>query len=203
LRVFTDPSTGFSTSDVRDAQDQIVQFTSRGDLIWGADGTRFPGYVVTYENYIPCGPCDGWFEVRFGTQAGERRAYLTVDYGHDNPGTLVDLEVAGGALVVNRTSVFPPGTYTLSGVVSEITPSGPLPVADAHVYRGYGSGWQSASTDANGFYEIHGLYDRMDTVAVAKDGYNNHETRVEVAGNTRFDVLLSRVSTAGVGPGSR
>jgi hypothetical protein len=26
------------------------------------------------------------FEVRFGSENGERRAYLTIDYGHDNPG---------------------------------------------------------------------------------------------------------------------
>ena len=49
------------------------------------------------------------FEVRFGTRDGERRAYLTVDYVHWNPGTLVDVEVAGGALVVTETDEYPPG----------------------------------------------------------------------------------------------
>ena len=44
---------------------------------------------------------------RFGTKDGERRAYLTADYGHENPGTLVDVDVVGGALFVKRLSVFP------------------------------------------------------------------------------------------------
>ena len=50
------------------------------------------------------------FEVRFGDEGRRARAYLTADYGHDNPGTLVDVEVSQGALVVNRTLVFPPGS---------------------------------------------------------------------------------------------
>ena len=36
--------TGFATSDLRDAQDQIVQLNSANELIWAADGTRLPGY---------------------------------------------------------------------------------------------------------------------------------------------------------------
>ena len=44
------------------------------------------------------------FVVRFGIKDGKRRAYVTVDYGHDNPGTLVDVEVANAALVVTQTN---------------------------------------------------------------------------------------------------
>ena len=43
LTVFTDPATGFSTTDLRDVQEQIVQLSSIGELIWTADGTRLPG----------------------------------------------------------------------------------------------------------------------------------------------------------------
>src|SRR5437867_2192075 len=46
LALFTDPASGFSTSDVRDAQDEIVQFTTDGELVWTADGTRFSEYFV-------------------------------------------------------------------------------------------------------------------------------------------------------------
>jgi len=44
---------------------------------------------------------------------------MTADVGHSNPGTVVDLEIAGSALVVSWTDLFPPGTYTLSGVVTK------------------------------------------------------------------------------------
>lgn len=105
-------------SDLRDVQEQILHFIA-GDLIWTADGTRLSGYQLSSNDfgdgprYFISGaicPEGCAFEVRFGTNDGERRAYLTVDYGHENPGTVVDVEVAAGALVVTQTSVFPPGT---------------------------------------------------------------------------------------------
>src|SRR5204862_3552788 len=48
LMVFIDTASGFSTSDVHDAQDQMVQFSRAGELIWTADGTRFPGWGGDY-----------------------------------------------------------------------------------------------------------------------------------------------------------
>jgi hypothetical protein len=192
LRAFTDPATGFSTSDLRDAQDEIVQFNTANELIWAADGTHLPGYKLAASTYVECGPCAGWFEVRFGTKDGERRAYLTVDYGHDNPGSLIDLDVVGGALVARRSNVFPPGTYTLSGAITERTPTGSVPLEGVEVSRGYATGWIGATTDKNGFYEVHGLYDRTDVVSASKDGYERQETLVTVNGDTRFDMQLVR-----------
>ena len=110
----------------RRCSDQIVQVNTANELIWTADGTRLPGYRIgggyrleAQHQFIEGKICaDGCaFEVRFGTEDGERRAYLTVDYGHDNPGTVVDVEVAGGELLVTQTDVYPPGSPTLSGVV--------------------------------------------------------------------------------------
>lgn len=111
--VFTDPVSGFSTSNVRDVQEQIVQFNTAGELIWTADGTRFPGYpvngnVVLADRVFPwCRP-----QVHFGTKGGERRAYLLWgdDYNHYYPGTVVDIEVVGGQLVITETKVPVPGT---------------------------------------------------------------------------------------------
>jgi hypothetical protein len=198
--VFTDSATGFSTTDLRDVQEQIVQLSSMGDLIWTADGTRLPGYRVTHptadgkvlfvEGKICPEGCA--FEVRFGTRDGERRAYLTVDYVHWNPGTLVDVEVAGGALVVTETGVYPPGSLTLSGVVSEMTPKGQAPVEGAEVWRLAGYGWRFATTDENGLYRIQGLYDGTDRVVTSKDGYLKQETAVTIHGDTRYDVELVR-----------
>jgi hypothetical protein len=111
LAVFLDRETGYTTSDVHDAQDQIVRFTDTGDLIWSAGGQRFPGYiadgqVVTAERV--CAGC--YFLVRFGSRGGEPRAYLTfagADANGQTP-TVLDVEVAEGQLAVSATRVTVP-----------------------------------------------------------------------------------------------
>ena len=113
LVVFTDPASGFSTADVRDVHDQISRLNTAGELIWIADGTRFPGLpvkgnLITYDKTRFLS-----FQVRFGTKNGEQRAYLTWydDLNHYYPGTIVDIEVdAYGHLTVAETNVPLPGT---------------------------------------------------------------------------------------------
>jgi hypothetical protein len=200
LMVFTEKASGFATTDLRDVQEQILQFIA-GEVIWKADGTRLSGYRIDSHDF-GAGPvyfiagkicAEGCaLEVRFGTRDGERRAYLTADYGHDNPGTLVDVEVVAGALVATRTNVFPPGTFTLSGVVTEMTPAGPAPVEGAWVDRGMTTGSQGASTDKNGFYSILGMYNGTGAVAVGKTGYKTEQRDVSINGDTRFDIQLVR-----------
>src|SRR5437016_5894147 len=82
LVVFTDPSSGFSTSDLRDAQDHIVQFNTANELIWPADETRLSGYKVEQQFWGVHGDPDQYeyqiggkicaegcvFVVRFGTR---------------------------------------------------------------------------------------------------------------------------------------
>ena len=202
LRAFVESSSGFSTTDVRDADDQVIQINSANELIWTPDGTRLMGYgvrtfqgthgVVTYIEGSICGGCDA-FEVRFGTAGGQRRAYLTVDYGHDNPGTLVNVEVAGGRLVVTTTDVFAPGSFTLSGQVTEVVDGRMVPVPGVSVYRGMTTGWQEATTDQNGLYLLRGMYASSDQVATIKDGYLDSSQAVPITGDTRFDIRLMRV----------
>jgi hypothetical protein len=195
---FVEPDTGFSTTELRDVQEQVVQINTANELIWTTDGTHLPGYRVASDypgiSFIVGRLCaEGCaLEVRFGTKDGERRAYLTADYGHDNPGTLVDVEIAGGALTVARTSVFVPGTFTLSGVVTEATPSGNVPVEGVSVYRGVVSGWRGATTDRNGFYSMLGMFNGTDTVAAIKEGYVKTERGVLIKGDTRFDIQVVR-----------
>src|SRR5207249_2277927 len=100
---------------------RVVQFTTAGELVWTADGTHLPGHFAvgpgeSFANVAEEPSCHCWLVVHFGSSNGERRAYLTADYIHFNPRTVVALEVASGALIVSRTDVFPPGTYTLSGI---------------------------------------------------------------------------------------
>src|SRR5206468_2049436 len=93
-----------------------------------------PGYLSSRD--LAAEPsCQCWLIVRFGSSNGERRAYLTADYIHFNPRTLVALDIAADALVVSRTAVFVPGTYTLSGFVTETTDAGERPIENAGVYR--------------------------------------------------------------------
>lgn len=201
LAVFTDPLTGLSTSDVRDARDHVVQFTTASELIW-TDGTRLPGHEADgpghrlIGNAAPEASCQCWLVVRFGASAGERRAYLTADVGHSNPGTLVELEINGSALVVSWSDLFPPGTYTLSGVVTGATAgTGPAPIENAEVWRvnEEEGGWDHTTTDKSGFYELHGLSDGSRQAAFIRDGYQTIELRdVPVHGDTRFDVQLLR-----------
>lgn len=204
LAVFVDDDTGFQTSDLHDAQNQVIQINNRSELLWAADGTRLPGYRVTSHKFhdgrrhyfIDGKICETScaFEVRFGSTNGEPRAYLTVDYGHDNPGTVVDVEVINGVLQVAQTGVYPPGTPTLSGVVTGTTARGPVRLEGVEVWRGISTGWRLALTDRDGFYEIPGLVDGGDSVYIKKAGY---ETRtiddVVIAGNTRFDIELTGV----------
>jgi hypothetical protein len=201
LVTVTESSTGFSTTDLRDADDQIVQFTTNGQLIWAADGTRLSGYYVTtvtgshgVVTYITGSICDEScvFEVRFGASGGERRGYLTVDYGHDNPGTLVDLAVVDGRLRVSPTDTFAPGSYTLSGAVTELVNGRVVPVADVAVYRGVTGGWQEARTDASGRYTLRGMYTSSDEVSVVAEGYQPFQQVVRIDGDTRFDIRLVR-----------
>ena len=96
--VFTDPTSGHSTSDVRDADEQIVRFNTRGEVIWASSDAHFPGITSASGQRFERGAMD----VRFGTRQGERRAYLTfsLDYYHYTPpATIVDLEIVGDALV--------------------------------------------------------------------------------------------------------
>ena len=194
LTQFREPATGFSTTDLRDVQEQILQLNSAGELIWTADGTRLPGYRVSGLYYIEGRICpEGCaFEVRFGTKDGEQRAYLTVDYGHDNPGTLVDVEVTSDGLRVTKTLVVPPGSPTLTGIVNELTATGRVPIAGAVVARPVRGGWQSTRTGADGSYRLPGLIDGTATVEVHKDGYAVTRQTVTVAGDTRFDFEVTR-----------
>ena len=188
---FMDPVTGATTSDVYDAQEHLVQFNSANEMIWTADDAHIKGYSVAGPYYIAAEAlCDCWLEIRFGATDGGRRAYLTADYGHFNPGTLIALALNNGSLAMTQSDAYPPGTDTLSGIISERTPAGVIPVEGADVYRAYGSGYQTAVTDKNGLYRIQGLYDRVDVLSAGKDGYQQFKETVAVHGDTRYDIQL-------------
>lgn len=201
LITFTEQGSGFSTTDLYDVDDEILQVNSHRQLIWVADGTLLAGYTVEshsidgapiyWINGRICSPGCA-FEIRFGAKDGQRRAYLTVDYGHDNPGTVVDVAVVQGELVVTPTSTYPPGSPTLSGIVVEDTPEGRMPVEAAEIAVGISSGWRSATTDARGYYEVRGLFDGAKSVHVSKEGYLAAEAVAAMSGDTTLDIRVVR-----------
>ena len=106
IRVFTDPVAGVTTSDVHDAQDQIFQLNSAGQVIWKADSGVYSFAVRAAEEGLV---------VRFATKNAERRAYLIYDtgwYHYGPPEVVVDLEVVDGKLIVStaRPPVLLPGS---------------------------------------------------------------------------------------------
>jgi hypothetical protein len=100
LATFADPSSSFSTKDVHDVKDHIVNFdTSTNSLIWSLTGQKFTGYPVS-GNLI-----GGTFQARFGTKDGDCRAYFT----EAATGTICDIEVSGGGIAISPTPTTPGG----------------------------------------------------------------------------------------------
>ena len=99
--VFTDPDSEFSTTDVRDVDEEIVHFDAVAKtLIWAADNIAFEGWEVS-GNFLGA---VRRFQVRFGTKDGERRAYFT----ETGPATICQIFVANGRLWILPTNVTVP-----------------------------------------------------------------------------------------------
>jgi hypothetical protein len=92
-------------------------------------------------------------------------------------------------------------TYTLTGVVSEMTETGLVPVEGVQLYcDGCGSefGHTFMYTDSNGFYSFSWLYPGYQTLLVTKEGYGTPPRQPDgiftmtVTGDTRLDIQLVR-----------
>ena len=98
--VFVDPDdTTFCTSDVRDVDDEIVQFDPIAKtIIWAADGTTFQEGEWEVNGVLLA---EGQFQVLFGTEGGERRAYFTETAN----GFICQIESQGASISILGTSV--------------------------------------------------------------------------------------------------
>jgi hypothetical protein len=102
LAVFMDPASSYTTSDVLEAQRRIVRFdTANNALIWVADNRSFSGFPVS-GNFVRS---DKNFQIRFGTENGERRAYFTETASE----TICNVEIVNGQPVISPTSQRVPG----------------------------------------------------------------------------------------------
>jgi hypothetical protein len=104
--IFVDPETGVRLQDVRDADREIVHFDlQRQAMISAASGDAVSGWV-TDGNDLRWNR-GGSFRVRFGSEAGEPRAYFT----EAGPGTICNLSIRGpDQLSISATSETPPHT---------------------------------------------------------------------------------------------
>jgi hypothetical protein len=109
LVVFTDSASGFSTTDVRDADGDTVQLSRAGELVWTADGSRFPvstALTDAPEALVIIHTADWGIQVRFQATDGGQGAYLTwLDDVHFPPVHLADVEIVHGTLVVTESDV--------------------------------------------------------------------------------------------------
>ena len=94
-----------------------------------------------------------------------------------------------------------PYTYTVSGVVFELTPTGRLPVEGALVedvscdplHTSCSNVVQTATTDLNGFYRLSGLSgSQVHFLWLSKEGYRAGEQFATFVTDTRLDIELVR-----------
>ena len=102
---FVDPSTGFETQSVRDAERDVVHFDrERGAMVWSGSADAVSGWM-TEGNDLRWDRSGVAFRVRFGSEAGDRRAYFT----ETDVGTICDLEItAPEQLSISATGQTPP-----------------------------------------------------------------------------------------------
>jgi hypothetical protein len=90
----------------------------------------------------------------------------------------------------------PQPPFTVSGVISEVTPVGLAPLGGVRVQMGGGSG----TTDGNGYYSISGLLFTRSTVLVTKGGYKFEPNMNDVwidGGDRQLDFQAVRLATLG------
>ena len=97
------------------------------------------------------------------------------------------------------TAPTPPGpgtppavTYSLSGVVSEMTATGAAPIEGATVAEQSG---RTVVTDANGHYSLSGLTEMNRVISVSRNGYVTGTRTVTMAGDTQLDIRLERIQS--------
>ena len=102
---FVDEASGLGTQDVRDATREIVRFdAAHASMVLLATGDAVAGWTAT-GNALSWSRSGVEFQVRFGTEDGERRAFFTETIA----GTICDLRLyAPGQLGISGTNELPP-----------------------------------------------------------------------------------------------
>jgi hypothetical protein len=85
------------------------------------------------------------------------------------------------------TSPASPATYTVSGVVFEVTAAGHTPVTGARVQIISPTTQLETTTDGDGLYTVSGVPAGPEVVRVSNQGYERRKT-VTIGGDTRIDI---------------
>jgi hypothetical protein len=112
-----------------------------------------------------------------------------LDYETVNRDVTIDGDTRLDIQVIRRT------TYTLSGVVSEMTPTGQVPLEGVEVEENYHHA--AVRTDPNGFYSFAGYPSGLGpsvgfSISFSSEGYQTATFRPTINGDTRLDVQLVR-----------
>ena len=131
--------------------------------------------------------------------------FLTIAMSGCGSSTVPTAPTAPPTAVVPPTPV-PQLTYTLSGVVSEVTAAGNVPAEGVELYCdscGSPDGHTFTSSDANGLYSFAWARNGVHPLLVWKDGYvvidpsgtlsdGRAVKNATVDGDTRFDIQIVR-----------
>lgn len=98
--LFTDPDGDFSTTDVNDIDGETIKIRLSNSAIVYQDGREFQEGSWTVDGNFLAG---GGFQVRFGTEDGERKAYFTETV----PATICDFRVNGSFQIFPTTQTVP------------------------------------------------------------------------------------------------
>ncbi len=90
--------------------------------------------------------------------------------------------------IVRDPAPAPIVTYTVSGVISEITDSGEMPLEGVHVENS--ESHDVTITDGDGFYSLGGFRAGMARLNLSKEGYELQFREVAVEGDVRFDAVM-------------
>ena len=118
-----------------------------------------------------------------------------VDILHPSSELFSNRFVRSGYENVERTDLQldPLDEYSLSGVVSEQTPTGLVPVEGALVTGSFGN---PVTTDKSGFFSIPGgIYESDDytySFSVSKEGYQAYTRNLTITDDTQLDIQLVR-----------
>ena len=102
---FMEPGSDFQTQSVRDADRDVVHFDlESGAMIWSANADEVTGWMAQ-GNDLSWDRSGVAFRVRFGSEAGDRRAFFT----ETSAGTICNLEItAPEQLSISGTRETPP-----------------------------------------------------------------------------------------------
>ena len=87
----------------------------------------------------------------------------------------------------------PPQTFTLSGMVTEVSGTGVVPVSGALVQETRSQ--RRATSDADGHYSISGVSAGSGSIRISKDGYVSSTSSLDISADATLDVRVMPIQT--------